>query len=1828
MATQDISQLVVEVQSKGIQTAANQLDKLAVASDKAEAAVKRLGTSVVGVNGVLTGGVAQTAALVAAMTTLTAVLERTSQSQNRATVSTRANNEAMAEAHALARGLSGSLGALWVTYGNLAGMGVGIAIGASLKGVVSVGKDVENTLESIRVLGGATTEDVAKMSATISDLGKGTQGPKDVAEALQVLTMAGLTAKEAISGVGAALNLSVAGGVGIEKSAETLVQVGTALGYTADGYDHVADVIAKAAAVSMSSVDSISGAFKSAAAVGEVYGASLQDIATGLAAVANLGIQGTAAGTALKNFYKDLSASTDKVTKTLGAMGLSIDSFRDKTTGGFIPLLEVVGKLDAGLSKLTPKARAMAEVKIFGQQGVREGAILLQMLHQTSDLLDANGNKYANKLEEVRGEIQKSEAFSTLAAIAMAQTTSNQFKSVGNTLQTVFAEVFKTVQPQIGEIARSLKAAFASPEFKSGLSTTIEVISSFTKAIVDNIGTLKVLAGVIIGLKMVSFANDIRLAAQAFEITAISVRGVLAALGPIAIAIGALTLAWQTYKEYKDRALNNTPASNNLQEYADNVKKAAEKEKAIEEMRKKGASELEVQRSQQIAQDVEASDAAIAASKKGTGVMLADLQSQYNALSKNQKLRADMIVTGKTEFGDTPTVKYVESLQAYNKAMATQATQIAEVTKNQKELQAARRSNQAFDDAAAAKRRFISPGDGELPGKGDKAAENARYAAAIQDFQNDIKGAYRDLNNFRDTEDAKFRTGEVGRLQVISDTAAKEIETYKLVAEKATAQRDLAAKTANKEPDVERFQGEIDKANDAKAHAEKMRDADTLVAKRAMLAQSVQLRVKALEDEGKFVEAANERWSSEGKIQWEQAKADAKVFGDTFPELTKLVDAFYAAHLAAVSSAEIKEAYAQFNIEALKLEGTLKGFKTATEGRSIGTMFDSATEASAAFTVQLKKAQAEQKKLADIAAKAKTPEAEKDLAEANNKIKSLTDKQKSMWMEVGQTITSSLKDAFGSAGEALGKLNEAMLDYKNTEDASAEDRMKQYGDMAQAASGFFDKQSKGYRALNGIAQVFHIAQMARTIAQTAASVIAGAANFFAQSGWGGFAGVAAMGAVLGGLGWAMSGASAHGADPKLNSDYVQKHQGTGTVFGDADAKSKSISESISLLKNNSDIMLPLTQGMLASLQNIETSMKGLAGMAVRGGINDASNMNIKTGNMGNGLNPILATLMGVNAVGGAASGAMMGAMFGPIGMAAGALLGAIGGKLLGKLWGSTSQSIIDSGLQFGGKVSDLKNGQGINQYAAVKTDSSSWFGLSKSSSTNVQTQGVSGDMSRQFGLVFSNLEDALKGAASTLGANSDAVGSAIENLVLDTAKISLKDLKGQELTDAINNVMSGAMDQIATAAYPQMKAFQQVGEGYAQTVLRVATGVEKANSVLDKFGIKGVNYADVVNKQGDVAFEIAKQSILATEGLSGVGDMLKNMTGSVDELATAYKALTDIRAQMKAVGLGGNLTLGMLKGAGGVQQMQTAMNAYQDKYFTDQEKAAIMLKSVTAEFKKLGVALPTSKAALRDLIETSSKSNPELTGQLLSLADAYAKTVDSANTARKEQTDTWQTTIDGLKKFADALKSFKDSLALGDLSILTPDEKYIEAKKQYEDTVAKALNGDATAQDAYTGVAQAYLDASRTVNASSQGYTDSYNAVMADMDKLSSSTATQLSNAEQQLKAMQDQVDSLAALNTTAEGIKASIDGLATSMAPATAAPVVVDTAALEDQIVQLRQQLADAQAANAKQMADLMAVVYDAQTNGAKVIAGAVTDSVKETAWADKTSKTLTIER
>ncbi|MBC7481280.1 MAG: phage tail tape measure protein [Rhizobacter sp.] len=452
--------------------------------------------------------------------------------------------------HSATRGLASGFNAMWLTWGALAPLMAGAAISHAFTSAIKKGSEFGQTLATIQNLAEQTTPEMRGINTAILDLGKGgsTQGPQAIADALKTLALAGLNARDQLAALKPALNFSIAGDVALNQGAETLIAVSTAFGYTANDLSVVGDVIAKAAAVSMSSVTDMSAAFRVASAVAQQYGVSLTDAATSLSVLAQINIKGTAAGTAMRQMYSELFGSSKKARAILKDV-LQIDAF-DGATNAMKPMIQIYAELSAGLDRYSAKSQQMILQNMGNERGTKSLAANLTAFRSEVTAAGGAAGDATNQLKKMQEQLQEAPGFTATAAIAMSLTALNQMKMVGNTLETVLIEAFQKVEPSVILVSRMLREAFASPEFASGIQTLVNSVMSLVTVLVENAGAIVTVAklfavytagtiGMSLGTAVASTA--LRVLGVTAATTAVGVIGTTAALTTVPAAAAAAT---------------------------------------------------------------------------------------------------------------------------------------------------------------------------------------------------------------------------------------------------------------------------------------------------------------------------------------------------------------------------------------------------------------------------------------------------------------------------------------------------------------------------------------------------------------------------------------------------------------------------------------------------------------------------------------------------------------------------------------------------------------------------------------------------------------------------------------------------------------------------------------------------------------------------------------------------------------------------------------------------------------------------------------------------------------------------------------------------------------------------------------------------------------------------------------------------------------------------------------------------------------------------------------------------------------------------------------
>lgn len=200
--------------------------------------------------------------------------------------------------------------------------------------------------------------------------------------------------------VSKAVDETLEGETGVAKG---LLNIANAMGLSYGEFPRVANAVTVAANQSQASVESLNEAMKYTANTASKAGYGLEPTLAALAQLSQMGIEGTAAGTALSNLIRYSTRAggmfgTKKQIQGLAILGLGPKDLRD-AQGNVIGLIELVDKLTKGMKGLPTGAQLDAMEAILGVRGEKAGINLTGT--------DGRGMTTQKFLTEIQAGVQK-----------------------------------------------------------------------------------------------------------------------------------------------------------------------------------------------------------------------------------------------------------------------------------------------------------------------------------------------------------------------------------------------------------------------------------------------------------------------------------------------------------------------------------------------------------------------------------------------------------------------------------------------------------------------------------------------------------------------------------------------------------------------------------------------------------------------------------------------------------------------------------------------------------------------------------------------------------------------------------------------------------------------------------------------------------------------------------------------------------------------------------------------------------------------------------------------------------------------------------------------------------------------------------------------------------------------------------------------------------------------------------------------------------------------------------------------------------------------------
>ena len=264
-------------------------------------------------------------------------------------------------------------------------------------------------MTSVGAISGATNEQMSGLSETAQTLGLRTMFmSRDIASGMKYLAMAGNDAnqiQEMISGAAMMANATGMELGGKGGTADLLTNIMRTFGLEGErAATLVGDQLTKAAMASNMSMTDLAESIKYSAASMVTLRQQLPQVAAMIGTLGNAGIQGSMAGTSIRNMADYLTQSITnpnfKGAKALARLGLSKKDFVD-ATGDLQDFGVILGKINEATKNLSTVDQNAVLKSIFGVRGMRAAVAIMRDTEGYFDLLDKIQNQSAGFAEGV-----------------------------------------------------------------------------------------------------------------------------------------------------------------------------------------------------------------------------------------------------------------------------------------------------------------------------------------------------------------------------------------------------------------------------------------------------------------------------------------------------------------------------------------------------------------------------------------------------------------------------------------------------------------------------------------------------------------------------------------------------------------------------------------------------------------------------------------------------------------------------------------------------------------------------------------------------------------------------------------------------------------------------------------------------------------------------------------------------------------------------------------------------------------------------------------------------------------------------------------------------------------------------------------------------------------------------------------------------------------------------------------------------------------------------------------------------------------------------------
>jgi TP901 family phage tail tape measure protein len=368
----------------------------------------------------------------------------------------------------------------------VAGAAAGVAAGAVFADLVSTGADFEKTM----IAAGAKfspairqgTKEFDELQMAAEKVGATTEfNAQQGAAGLKDLASAGFTSKQAIAAIPGVVDLATASEVQLNEASEMATKsLGAFNLKTEDAVQlgknltRVSDAMSRTADATSASMGGLYQTILEGGPVATTAGASLETYLAFAGQLAQSGIEGSVAGTTLKNVFLTLAAPTKEAAAGLAALSIETEDAH----GNLKDAVAIMGELEQKTAKMGTAKKADVLEGIFGKIPIAGVSALL------------GGG--IDKVAALRAEIEKAGGSTSRMASIMRDSTKNDIDGFTSAIDGVKIAIFNVAKGPLRGIIQNVtewttaNQGFIATKFDAFLTNAIPIVEAFGDGVQDS----------------------------------------------------------------------------------------------------------------------------------------------------------------------------------------------------------------------------------------------------------------------------------------------------------------------------------------------------------------------------------------------------------------------------------------------------------------------------------------------------------------------------------------------------------------------------------------------------------------------------------------------------------------------------------------------------------------------------------------------------------------------------------------------------------------------------------------------------------------------------------------------------------------------------------------------------------------------------------------------------------------------------------------------------------------------------------------------------------------------------------------------------------------------------------------------------------------------------------------------------------------------------------------------------------------------------------------------------------------------------------------------